>query len=120
MTKFWQVRVLLGLDVGSDEKTDAFFDALQKEGVSFDVLVNAAGVATWQFMRDAYPGTTEPMGLPDVRLDVADRVFAVNAPGPGRNSKLRRGDPFRVLDGRRVRARSARLVRERAESVENR
>ena len=31
-----KVRVLLGLDVESDAKTDAFFDALKNEGVALD------------------------------------------------------------------------------------
>ena len=37
------MRIILGLDVLDDAKTDAFFDALQAEGVVLDVLVNAAG-----------------------------------------------------------------------------
>ncbi|KAH8061174.1 hypothetical protein JL722_4475 [Aureococcus anophagefferens] len=37
-----RVRIILGLDVLDDAKTDAFFDALQAEGVVLDVLVNAA------------------------------------------------------------------------------
>ena len=75
-------RIITGLDVTDDAKTDAFFDALKGDGVVFDVLVNAAGVATWQLEADAYPGTTEPMRLPAVDLDLTARVFAVNALGP--------------------------------------
>ncbi|KAH8070504.1 norsolorinic acid ketoreductase [Aureococcus anophagefferens] len=74
-----RVRIILGLDVLDDAKTDAFFDALQAEGVVLDVLV-----ATWQLAVDTYPGTTEPMQLGGLDLKLLEKVFAANAVGPVR------------------------------------
>ncbi|KAH8093443.1 hypothetical protein JL720_4577 [Aureococcus anophagefferens] len=77
-----RVRIILGLDVLDDAKTDAFFDALQAEGVVLDVLVNAAGAAPRP------PATTKRAmsikNLGGLDLKLLGKVFAANAVGPVR------------------------------------
>ena len=77
-----KVKVLLGLDVTSPEKVNAFVDGLRRQRTSVDVLVHAAGVATWQLSSSVYPGTTEPMALGSLDYGLVARAFEVNAVGP--------------------------------------
>ena len=47
-----------------------------------DILVHAAGVATWQPLHQTYPGTTEPMTLGSLDYGLVARAFEINAVGP--------------------------------------
>ena len=77
-----KVKVLLGLDVTSPEKVNAFVDGLKRQRTAVDVLVHAAGVATWQLSSATYPGMTEPMALESLDYGLVARAFEINAIGP--------------------------------------
>lgn len=77
-----KVRVLLGLDVTSHDKVAAFVDGLKRQRTRVDILIHAAGVATWQLSSSIYPGTTEPMKLETLDYGLVARAFEINAIGP--------------------------------------
>ena len=69
-------------DVASPDKVNAFVDGLRRQRTSVDILVHAAGVATWQLSSSVCPGTTEPMALGSLDYGLVAKAFEINAVGP--------------------------------------